>query len=262
MNGARARPGRSRSPATTRCRRSPALDHPCGLGPPVHPFDEVADVGVALRRRQPFGRRARARCRRTRRRRGDRRRTTARAGRAGPVPRRAGPCPAPYQRCSTPMALRRPPVTDAGQVHRPRVLLVGVREAGPRVDRVRRRRTAGRCAPRRRRRWRGATRAGRRRDLGAQVGERGRAAARRRPGAATGPASRPSRSAVVKRAGADTGPQRRPPPAGLDRPLVGRVGGERRAAVGDEGLPSRDARGRCPTRVPPWPGSVRRTTMR
>ena len=46
------------------------------------------------------------------------------------------PWPGPYQRCSTPMALRRPPVDDAGQVHRAHVLLVGVGEARPGVDRL------------------------------------------------------------------------------------------------------------------------------
>ena len=122
-------------------RRRPArlveagLRPPVGVVAPVHPFHEVAHVGVALRRGEPFGgvfapRPVRARARRVMpsayQRESCRSRPGEEAGR---------PCPGPYHRWRTPRALVRPAFRARGQVHRPDVLLVGVREARPGVNR-------------------------------------------------------------------------------------------------------------------------------
>ena len=102
--------------------------------PPVDPLDEVAAVGVALRRREPFGRVL----------------PPARIGhhhvvapvvvlegqleeqaRRGRRPALAGPVPAVQHADGA----GSPAGKGAGQVDGPRVLLVGVGEAGPGVHR-------------------------------------------------------------------------------------------------------------------------------
>ena len=107
---------------------------PLGLGSPVHPLDEVADVGVAQRRGQPFGREL-APCP-----------VRPEDGVAavgvpeGELEEQTGsgggaslsrPVPAvQHSDGAAPPSGHR-----AGQVHGAHVLLVGIGEAGPRVDR-------------------------------------------------------------------------------------------------------------------------------
>ncbi len=138
-----------------------------------------------------------------------------------------------------------PPAGEgAGQVDGPHVLLVGVREAGPGVHRrtvdvqpvgVGRGDVGG-----------GAAESPcRRRDVCAQVGD-----AVGLLGVAGGlqPLGLPVARAQGRRE-AGRGRHRSPAPAGaarLHRPLVRRVGGERRSRVGDEGLPSRQHRAAFP----------------
>ena len=106
-----------------------------GVGPPVDPLHEVADVGVALGRGQPFGR-------------GSRHVpsvpwTTWRpssyqsdTARMRPGDEAGRPWPGPYQRCRTPRALAAPGRRASGEVDGADVLLVGVGEARPGVDGV------------------------------------------------------------------------------------------------------------------------------
>ena len=76
-----------------------------------------------------------ASCRRSRRRRDGRRRTTARAGRGARAPTPAGPCPPRTSGAARRGRWSGRPPTTSGEVDGTGVLLVGVAEARPRVDR-------------------------------------------------------------------------------------------------------------------------------
>ena len=136
------------------------------------------------------------------------------------------------------MALALPPASAPVRSTAPRVLLVGVGEAGPRVHRCPvdeqpvgvRGRHVRRGAP---------ERARGRRHLAAQIRHAvglGRRARRAEPLGL--PVGGPQRRREGGRRGQGTPFQGVTPR--LHRPLVGRVGGEGRPRVGDEGLPGRD----------------------
>ena len=205
---------------------------------------------------------ARARSRRTRARRVCRRRTGGTAAGAARGRRRAGPVPA-----RTTGAARRGrwcalPASDAGQVHGPHVLLVGVREARPGVDRRRRRRTAGRCGRPRHRRRPGGAMPARRRHLACGGTSRGRVAAK--PADGTQPARLPVRCAQC---GGERRRCRDGPPLARRRPGTGRS--TRYAASAASAVRRRRRRpagptapGRCPRRARRGRGRCARTTMR
>ena len=220
---------------------------PRGVLAGVDPLDEVAGVGVALRRRQPLGR----------------------ALPPAPVGAEDDVTPVvvpqreldeePGRRGRPALARSVPAVQDAegagpaarhrsGEVHGAGVLLVGIAEARPRVGRgavdeeaVRvRRGEVGRGA---------GQRARRRRDLRPHVRHPVGL-----PGGGGGPEPSGRPVGVAQRGGEPPGPRYRPPLLGvaprLHGPLVGGVGGEGRTPVGDEGLAGREHRAAVPGRRP------------
>ena len=224
------------SRATTRCRRSPRSTSPAAgpARPPIPRSRRRRRCAAATAATRPP---ARARCRSTRRPPGGRRGTRRRAGGAGPGRRRGAPArPVPtVQHADGAAPPARSPCRSGPR--RARTARRGTRSWATRPP-VRRPRTAGRCARRRRTRWHAVDGAGGRCHLGAQVGD---AVGLLRVTGRPQPLGLPV--AVAQRRGEARRRRHRSPaptrPAGLDRPLVGRVGGEWRSRVGDEGLASR-----------------------
>ena len=250
------------------------------MGPPVHPFDEVAARRSCAGARAAIRPGARARSRPTRGRRVTRRRTRGTAGRAARATRPAGPGPARTSGAARRWRWSRRPAGPPVRSTAADVLLVGVGEARPGVHRRPVHvqpvgvggRDVGGGPP---------EGAGRRGHLAAQVGHPVGLLPVRPPGCSHCAFQSPARSAVVKWPARRRVPTSRRAP-GLDGPPVGGVGGQRRPAVGDEGLPGRrhraavpdepgvagvgaphhDAVGRLRGGRGPWPAASRRTSSR